>query len=98
MRPKLKSYSFLDIPLASSKRVSNRHRAFHFCEWAVKHTLAGKKVTIKSVYQYMSENMMVASDWHAQKLKKDWLEYRALFPMAPLHQEAIRPKRSYIRL
>ena len=82
MRPKLKSQTFIDTPLVSQKRVSNRHRAFHFCEWAVNHVLSGKKVTIEAVYGYMKQNMMVASDWHAQKLKKDWLEYRALFPVS----------------
>lgn len=58
-----------------SMKISNRHRAFHFCEWANKQR---KPPTIYMIYGYMKANMMMASQWRARQLRDDWHAYLEL--------------------
>jgi hypothetical protein len=58
----------------AGKRISNRHMAFHFCEWA----LQQRKVTIAAVQKYLDENKMPSGHFRALQLKNDWLEYRSI--------------------
>ena len=59
----------------SDMTISNRHRAFHFAEWANKQR---KPPTIYMIYGYMKANMMMASQWRARQLRDDWHAYLEL--------------------